>query len=248
MVPRDAPRVLTLKAQHLRIFYRYAIVHLLYFSLSIVARPRTAEIRWSRKLAYAIGLLTTDGNLSPDGRHFDFTSNDKELIDTLKICLSLKNKVARKRSGYTQKKTAFRIQFGNVTLYKWLLRMGLMPNKSKRMGALKIPDRFFFDFLRGHLDGDGSVKKYYDPVYPKSKRLYLTFISASLRHVLWIQKSVKRLITIKGFLRTGRRVYVLTYSKHDSITLLQRLYYKSDVPCLKRKFLIAQEFVSLPRW
>ena len=107
-------------------------------------RPRQNEIVWTPELAYSIGLITTDGSLSSDGRHIDFTSNDKELIETLKTCLDLKNKISRKRSGYTGQLRAFRVQFGNVTLYKLLVDIGLMPNKSKRLKDLKIQDEFFF--------------------------------------------------------------------------------------------------------
>gem|GEM_PF-6676481 len=38
------------------------------------------KIQWSPEFAYVIGLLTTDGNLSPDGRHINFTSKDRELV------------------------------------------------------------------------------------------------------------------------------------------------------------------------
>ena len=37
---------------------------------------------WSAELAYAVGLIATDGCLSKDKRHIDFTSKDKELIKT----------------------------------------------------------------------------------------------------------------------------------------------------------------------
>lgn len=210
-------------------------------------RPKQKEIFWTSELAYVVGLITTDGCLSPDGRHFDFTSNDLDLIKTFKRCLNLSNKIAKKRSGYTNKLTSFRIQFGNITLYKWLVEIGLMPNKSKRLGSLDVPDKFFFDFLRGHLDGDGSIRKYFDPVYQKSLRLYTTFMSASLPHLLWIRKRVTNLMGIKGFLQEVRGAHKLTFSKGDSIMLLRRLYYQSSVPCLERKFKIAEEFLVMPR-
>lgn len=38
------------------------------------------KIKWSPEFAYAIGLLVTDGSLSKDGIHIDFTSNDKEQL------------------------------------------------------------------------------------------------------------------------------------------------------------------------
>ncbi|MFZ3020148.1 MAG: hypothetical protein WA051_01335 [Minisyncoccia bacterium] len=39
------------------------------------------NVRWSANFAYAIGLLVTDGNLSPDGRHISFVSRDIEQIN-----------------------------------------------------------------------------------------------------------------------------------------------------------------------
>ena len=39
------------------------------------------KIAWSPQFAYAIGLLVSDGNLSPDGRHINFTTTDVELIE-----------------------------------------------------------------------------------------------------------------------------------------------------------------------
>jgi len=206
-------------------------------------KPKTEKVIWSSKLAYAIGLITTDGCLSSDGRHFDFTSNDIQLLETFKKCLGINNKIASKCSGYTGRRNSHHIQFGDVTLYQWCIKIGLMPNKTKKIGALLIPDKFFFDFLRGHLDGDGCIRKYQDPVYQNSRRLYVNFCSASLTHLKWLQDTTNRLLAIKGFMRKDLRVSYLTYAKNDSVKLLKSLYYSNDLPCLKRKFMIARSFL-----
>ena len=195
-------------------------------------------------MAYAIGLITTDGNLSSDGRHFDFTSNDVDLIETFKHCLNLKNRIARKRSGYTNKISAYRIQFGDVVLYRKLVAIGLMPNKSKHLGILEIPDKFFFDFLRGHLDGDGSVKRYFDPIYKNSLRLYVSFLSASEKHIQWIRHRIKSFLGNTGSIREHNNAYYLVYSKKDSIKLINSMYYKENLPCLKRKFDLIKDFIA----
>ena len=58
------------------------------------AKPKNkVRIEWSPKFAYALGLLATDGNLSPDGRHMVFVSKDLDLINIFKECLDLKNKI-----------------------------------------------------------------------------------------------------------------------------------------------------------
>lgn len=119
-----------------------------------------------------------------------------------------------------------------------------MPNKTKKLQSLSIPEELFFDFLRGHLDGDGSITKYFDPVYPKSLRLYLSFLSASLNHLLWLKNTIGKLTSIHGYLSEGKRVYMLKYSKYNSIKLLNKIYHDQNVPCLKRKLSIAKEFIS----
>ena len=210
-------------------------------------KPRGKPIKWSPEIAYAVGLITTDGNLSPDGRHLSLISKDVPLLKTFKRCLGLKNKIGLRRSGYTGKKDCYNVQFGNIILYKWLLKIGLMPNKTKIVGVLKIPNQYFFDFLRGHLDGDGCIRKYQDPVYPNSQRLYIKFYSASLKHIQWIQKKIQSLLKIKGSIRReGRekRESSLTFAKRDSLNLLNYLYSAKNTPCLKRKFGIIKNLLE----
>lgn len=201
------------------------------------------NIKWGQKIAYAVGLITTDGCLSPDRRHFDFTSKDLQLIRTFKKCLKIDNKITMKQSGYVKEKKYFRIQFGNVNLYKWLLDIGLMPNKSKRMGVLKIPNEFFFDFLRGHLDGDGYIRRFQDSIYPNSQRLYICFCSASIIHLKWLQDNVKQLLNIKGRIRKGNRVFYLKYAKKESLILLPKIYSRNNLPCLERKYKIIHDLI-----
>ncbi|KKQ97202.1 hypothetical protein A3E15_01705 [Candidatus Woesebacteria bacterium RIFCSPHIGHO2_12_FULL_42_9] len=54
---------------------------------------------WTANLAYVVGLITTDGSLSKNGRHIDFTSKDYDLIKTFAKILKLKNKVGSKYRG-----------------------------------------------------------------------------------------------------------------------------------------------------
>lgn len=206
-------------------------------------KPKGEPIKWSPEIAYAVGLIATDGNLSPDGRHLMLISKGIQLLKTFKRCLGLKNKIGLRRSGYTGKKDCHHVQFGNVVLYKWLLNIGLMPNKTKRIGALKIPNRYFFDFLRGHLDGDGDIRRYQDRVYPNSERLYIRFCSASLEHVQWLQKKIKSLLKFKGSISRGR-IFYLRFAKKDSLVLLTNLYHKKNLPFLWRKYKIVKNLLN----
>ena len=152
------------------------------------------EYVWTPELAYVVGLIATDGCLSSDGRHLTFTSCDRQLIEVFKEILKLKNLI-----GKTDTR-ALRIQFGDIQLYKWLVSIGLTPNKSHSIGEIIIPSEFFRDFLRGHFDGDGSITVYIDKynTYKKSKyiykRLFIRFVSASEKHILWLQNNIKKIL------------------------------------------------------
>src|SRR3989338_7960663 len=150
------------------------------------ARPRRKdEIKWSSDIAYAVGLITTDGCLSNDGRHIIFVSKDREQLKNLMSALKIRVKIGNTISGYTGKPTT-RIQFGDVKLYRFLLEIGLMPNKTKILTSISVTDEYFFDFLRGHFDGDGSFYSYWDPRWKSSYMFYTVFISASKNHINWL--------------------------------------------------------------
>lgn len=192
------------------------------------------KVKWTPEFAYAIGLLTTDGNLSNDGRHFNLTSKDIQLLRTFKKCLGLDVKIGTKKGGFNEKEY-YQVQFGNVKLYKYLLAVGLTPNKSKTIGELKIPIKYFFDFLRGHFDGDGYSYSYWDKRWPNSFMFYTNFISASYSHIRWLREQNQKLLGIRGAIGRTRNIWKLKYAKRESAVLLPRMYYKEKLPCLSRK-------------
>ena len=123
------------------------------------------NFKWTPKLAYIICLLTTDGNLSKDGRHITMRSSEIQLLKTFKKCLDRSvghslYRIAQTKNDRWARRQPYRIQFSNVQLYRWLLKVGLFPAKTYTIGKLKIPKKYFRDFLRGHLDGDGSIVLY----------------------------------------------------------------------------------------
>jgi aromatic ring-cleaving dioxygenase len=196
--------------------------------------------------------MATDGCLVNTGRHLAFTSGDADLMETLLSCLDrpLRYRAVRTKAGGT----AFWAQFGDVMLYRWLQAVGLMQRKSLVLGALHVPDEYFFHSVRGLLDGDGSVinlvhrptlKTYADYRY---ERLWVKFHSASQAHTEWLRTELEDRLGIKGYielpkLRPGRhQMYNLKYGKHASIRLLSRLYEDADAPRLLRKWRIWESY------
>jgi hypothetical protein len=207
---------------------------------------------WSRDMAWIVGLIATDGNLAHRPRGMSITSKDIDLLQSVRQCLELSNRLVRTsgRLGVVD-----RLQWRNRAFYDWLLSIGLTPRKSLTIGPLTVPDEYFADFLRGCIDGDGSVLVYTDRYHTRKKeayvyeRLYVSLVSASFRFVDWIRAAVERLAHVAGAIHEARRpgqrsIWTLRYAKAESILLLRWMYYAPDVPCLTRKRAAAEPFLS----
>ena len=208
------------------------------------------KIEWSSNFAYALGLLASDGCLSTDGRHFDFTSKDLEQIHNFKNCLGIDVKIGSKTSGYSGKYPGVRyhrVQFGDVLFYRYLLGIGFSPAKTKVIAELDIPDEYFFDFLRGHFDGDGHFYSYWDKRWKSSFMFYTGFSALSMPHIIWLRRRIKTLAGVEGHINKayGKVANQLKYAKADSRVLLRNMYYNKSVICLSRKRLKIEKALGI---
>jgi len=200
-------------------------------------RTGKPNLQWSHNFAYAIGLLATDGSLSKDGRHIDFTSKDKIQVENFLKALGANTKIGTKKSGSGN--ISYRAQLGNKQLYNFLVNIGLTPRKSKTIGAIKIPELYLNDFIRGHFDGDGTFYFYWDARWKKSFMCYLELTSASESHLQWLQSEISRSFLVLGRITKSlnNSCYRLKFAKYESIQLLKNLYSNKKAISLRRKHL-----------
>lgn len=198
---------------------------------------RAANPKWTSELAYVCGLMASDGCLYSDGRHMNFTSNDIDQLNTFKKCLGLNNRISWKPSGSVQGKLHPQVQFSDVTLYKWFISIGITPRKSHTIGPIMIPDNYFFDYLRGEFDGDGSSHAYWDTRWHSSVSIYINFYSASTKHLSWLNNTIYRFLGISGIIGTkyASRACNLRFSKTKARVLYLAMYYSNSLQYLKRK-------------
>lgn len=193
------------------------------------------KYKWSKDIAYLVGLFTADGNLSKDGRHLNITSKDIEIIKNVKAILGKDTPEKIKHGAF--KTPAYYIQFSDVSLYDFMKSVGLYPNKSLTIGRLDIPNNYFLDFLRGLFDGDGTIYGYKDKRWPASYMYYTAFASGSRTFLEWLQLSINRLVNMQGgTMSRKRRALMLTYAKSDTRRLFDAMYVDSNGPMLTRKY------------
>jgi len=210
-------------------------------------------------MAYVVGLISTDGCLVNTGRHVSFVSEDLQLMETFLDCLG---RGRRFRTEITPKGTTlYRVQMGDVGLYRWLETIGLMQRKSLLIGSIEVPDEFMLPLVRGLLDGDGTIinKVYRADTKDRSdyywEYLQTKFVSGSRAHLDWLRERLARTLRLVGYLqgvrsgfgdRTGI-AYELRYGKRESLTLLPALYADPIAPRLMRKWLIWDAYAERHR-
>lgn len=198
------------------------------------------RVDWTQDLAYAVGLIATDGCLT--GRAITFTSTDRQLVETFLACVGQSVKIGVQIRPH--RLPAYRAQLGNQILFNWLISIGITQRKSLTIGAIAVPDAFLLSVVRGLLDGDGSVRNYWYTV-PTGTRPYealvALFHSASRPHLEWLQQELARLHGFRGALYRKRQhpndLHVLKYATKEARRLLPLLY-PDGAPCLARKALV----------
>lgn len=196
-------------------------------------------IAWSNNFAYGVGLLATDGCLSSDNRHIEFSSKDKERVANFKECFRITNRITLKRRGTFPKTQCYRVQFGNVKLYDFLIKIGLYPHKSHTLRELKIPKKFFADFLRGVIDGDGCID-YFMHSESEEKQFRIRIASASRNFFEWLSYMLSGLLHIKRNIQCTSKYCQLCYYKKAFRRLVKFIYLGPNIIFIKRKRLVAE--------
>ena len=205
--------------------------------------------------ACALGLAATDGNLGRDGRHVQFGSSDRELVECFVRSVGRPHANIKLEKG----RLYYRAQLSDRALHEFLSKAGLTPNKSLTLAGLEFPANLFWDVTRGLLDGDGSIKSYIhnpikktDPAY-RYERLEVIFHTASRAHAEWIQDQLRRRGVDSALLTTirrtptkyaGRLMFKVKMGKHASIETLANVYRDPDSRSLTRKRSVWEEFLA----
>lgn len=193
-----------------------------------------------------MGLITSDGSLSKDGRHVDITAKEYGFLEKIKTTTGIENKIGSKY-GY-KKQMAFRIQIGNKNFYSFLLLIGLTQNKSLTLGSLNVSRKYFVDFLRGLIDGDGCIRKWLHPSNGR-EQWSLRIYSGSGVFIKWLNNITEYSLNVKGKVyRDTDRKWILKYGKMATKEITKRCYYENCLG-LDRKIKLSNEcFNSYEGW
>lgn len=192
---------------------------------------------WSDKMAYVLGLIITDGCITPapKGRTYSvhLAMNDKSLLEKVRKAMESEHKIVSSK----QQKGLYLFNFAREQISKDLIRLGVTPRKSLTVKFPDVPDEYLRHFIRGVFDGDGSV---YFESRSRNFPLRTKFVSGSKDFIYELEERLQKLGMPKRTIykdKRGNISYSFGYGHRNSIRLFHLLYDGVDKDLyLERKY------------
>ena len=223
----------------------------------------------SEEKAYLLGLIYSDGTISPkDGNRqhritIALQEEDGYIFDNFSE-LTSKPPDYRYPPSYKKKgwkpQASFRVTSNNIG--ETLIKYGCNINKS-RVGmdfpTKFIPEKYMNHFIRGFMDGDGSIiikkrnykyirktKHFLKNAHTENKdyMLKLAFCSTDLEFL----KELGKILNVKLYIRSKLRkqmVYTAWIERKDEVQKVLKYIYKDATVYFKRKYNKIEEFNML---
>ena len=202
--------------------------------------PRVADFFriWSPEMAYVLGYWWADGYMrihpTTKAHLIEIASVDQEHLELMAQAIG--------GNYHTRKVTAASecrdVTFCSVAMYNDLLALGGMPNKSNVIGFPSIPPELVPHFVRGFVDGDGTLAWNGD-------RPVLQIYSGSPQLLFDMAQAIEQATGIPApNVVANRALWYLKWSTTRAKCLVGWLYVDNAGLALARKFVIAQNFLQ----
>ncbi len=211
--------------------------------------------KWSPEMAYLLGYITADGCVIKrrdriNSYVLNITSKDKKHLFKIRNVLNSNHPISQK---YNSQGLAYsQIQICNKDICKDLMVLGIFPRKTYYLDPIKVPQKYFRDFVRGFFDGDGTVYIYRVNDVPQIK---VGFVSTSYRFIKELNRQLCQKLNIpvksihrkvKGGVKTMTQ-YDICFYINDCEKLVKFMYGDNHALCLLRKYRIFESWQSVKR-
>lgn len=195
----------------------------------------------SKEKAYWLGMMLSDGSIT-NQYSVNLGLKDKEHIEKFKKAIgAINNKIIEIQDNRWSKPCInYRLSIRDKKMVEDLRKYNCIPNKSYiEFDFPNIPEEYYYDFIRGYFDGDGSI-------YFTNKKYIISFVG-----------NKKFLTTLKKILdkenislcqnSKSKITYDLKISGKKDIQRILHLMYDNSTEDIRlnRKYEIVQKVISL---
>ena len=190
--------------------------------------------RWSNEMAYMFGFICADGNIAWNEAKGYYTltitasAKDKDHLEKMKKILK-----STKPLLYAESTKSYRLVVNSKTMCRKLMDLGVLPKKSLILKFPKMPAQYIRDFIRGYVDGDGSLRyfarvrsPYFELSISSGSRIFLGVLEIKINECLNIKSKISK---------NKNECYLLRYSCSRGLKLAEWLYKDTNI-YLERKF------------
>lgn len=191
--------------------------------------------------AYWLGFLYADGYIvnNKTNRNYELgielNINDIQVLKDFNKALvnvhKIQEKINKKNfNGYTYKTHTCILRVYSKQIVEDLMKLNILPNKTYKKEYPKC-DKYFYDFLRGFLDGDGCV-------YKNKNVLYVKFTNSNYNFLKYIKNRVEddMKINMSIYKENDNKYNLYATKKEDCKKILEKLYEVKNCQKLDRKY------------
>lgn len=186
---------------------------------------------WSPEMAYVLGFIYADGNMSRNAYKIRISSKDRQILEDIKRVMSSTHSIKEESNKFG---TWYTLSISNKKIYSDLRKLGVYPNKSLSMRMPKVPKELVHHFIRGYFDGDGCIYEI------KRKRptpgIEIDFATGSKYFAKSIIKILHEMVHESFKLSRPRRNYFRIRGWNKASKAMFEFMYKDATIYLKRKF------------
>lgn len=187
--------------------------------------------------AYWLGVMYSDGFISKTNQYTNYFGiavheKDSEWLERFKEFLQYNGEIKYyiATTTYSKNTPIAKLIIGNNKIVSDLEKLGVVEHKTFKLSHLpKI--NYLDDFIRGYIDGDGSLLKRYAHITISGTKEFL--------------QSIANYFNIPYSLYKDKSIYSLQYNAKESHYLEKRLYANANY-YLKRKYDIASRSFNSP--
>jgi hypothetical protein len=206
----------------------------------------------SHEKAYWLGYLAGDASIKENDSKVVLSSKDLEVVEKFKTVVKSDHKIGY-RSYYDKRPNKLKtytinvISITNKEFVSHIVKQGVNSSKSYDYIFPNIKKEYYYSFIAGLIDSDGSVTHATSKHSTKSLRLH---ISSSKECLFFIQKlfyddlkvSLTKIQKVKS---KSMNVYDLSLTRTSALEVLNKVYENVSNICLTRKYKLYKEWKNI---
>lgn len=178
--------------------------------------------KWSPEMAYILGYIAADGNIAWDKKKcynsltITACAKDKKHLEKVRKVMQI-----TKLLLFGQATNSYRLIIANKIICLDLMSLGIMPRKSLTIKLPIVPAVFLPHFIRGIIDGDGSVKFYNRT---RSPYFEISISSGSPEFIKSLRKAILENVGVDSRIFKTPSCFLLRYSCKRGLSLAWWIY------------------------